>query len=642
MEAPKDMAMTTDEVNGSRRTSHPGDGGTCSDGSTVSLQIDGCDTLPRLFLNRCRTLGEQTAHREKHLGIWRSHSWNAYHDSARAIGLGLASLGLQRGMVVSILSEDNREWLCADIGIQCVGGIVCGIYPTGSAGQLAYLLRHSESRFLIVENDEQLDKFLEIRDQLPELVKCIVMDRTGLDDFSDAQILFLDELCTAGSDLHNTDPERFERAVSEARPEDVAMLIYTSGTTGNPRGAMISHRNILACVTAAQPILSTRVRDEQLCFLPLSHVFERLTSVYVPIAAKSVVSFAESPETVFDNLQEVSPHFLIAVPRVWEKIHSRISVLASEASPLGRWAFHRAVDCGKERVRVRQQGRRIPPWLELRFRLWDWLVLANLRRMIGLDRVRLVVSGAAPVSSELIAWYWAIGVAMVEGYGLTETTGILAGNVIERNRPGSVGRPALGVDIRIANDGEILARGGVVFQGYWREPEESAKALRDGWLHTGDVGRIDDDGFLWITGRVKDIIVTAGGKNIAPAVMENQLKFSPYISDALVIGDRRKYLTALVMIDQESVETYARDNRIPFSDFASLCRSRSVIDLVRAEVESVNAGFSPVEQVKEFRLIDRLLSPEDEELTPTMKLRRNFVEIAYKEIIDTMYESSVT
>ena len=624
----------------SRRTPEAGGDGARSDGVSVPLQVDGCDTLPRLFLHRCRMLGEQTAHREKHLGIWRSHSWTAYLDGARAIGLGLVGLGLQRGMVVSILSEDNREWLYADLGIQCVGGIVCGLYPTASAGQLAQLLQHSESRFLIVENDEQLDKFLEIRDQLSGLVKCIVMDRAGLDDFSDAQVLFLDELCTAGGDIHRQDPECFERAVAEARADDVAILIYTSGTTGSPRGAMISHRNILACVTAARPILSTRERDEQLCFLPLSHVFERLTSVYVPIAAMSVVNFAESPETVFGNLQEVSPDFFIAVPRVWEKIHSRVKLLAGEATPLGRWAFHRAVDCGKARARFRLQGRPVPRWLELRFRLWDWFVLANLRRMIGLDRARLVVSGAAPVSSELIAWYWAIGIAMVEGYGLTETTGILAANVVGRNRPGSVGRPASGVEVRIADDGEILARGDVVFQGYWKEPEESARVLRDGWLHTGDVGRIDDDGFLWITGRIKDIIVTAGGKNIAPAALENRLKFSPYISDAMVIGDRRKFLTALVMIDQENVETYARDNRIPFSDFASLCRSRPVIDLVRAEVDTVNAGFSPVEQVKDFRLIDRLLSPEDEELTPTMKLRRNFVEIAYQEIIDTMYKPS--
>ena len=617
-----------------------GDRSRCS-GPASSISIDGCDTLPKLFLHRCRTLGERTAHREKRLGIWRSHSWTAYLEDARALGLGLVSLGLQRGMVVGVLSEDNREWLCADLGVQCVGGIVCGIYPTSSAGQLAQLLRHSESRFLIVENDEQLDKFLEIREQLPGLIKCIVMDHDGLDDVSDGQIMFLDELRAVGHSSHQEHPERFECAVVEACPEDVAILIYTSGTTGNSRGAMITHRNILACATAAQPVLSTRERDEQLCFLPLSHVFERLTSVYVPIAAMSVVNFAESPETVFGNLQEVSPNFLIAVPRVWEKIHSRISVLAGEATPFGRWAFRRAVDCGKERVRFQLEGLPIPRWLELRFRLWDWFVLANLRRMIGLDRARLVVSGAAPVSSELIAWYWAIGVAMVEGYGLTETTGILTSNMIGRNRPGSVGRPALGVDIRIGHDGEFLARGDVVFPGYWKEPGESARVLRDGWLHTGDVGRIDDDGFLWITGRIKDIIITAGGKNIAPAALENQLKFSPYISDALVIGDRRKYLTALVMIDQESVETYARDHRIPFSDFASLCRSRPVIDLVRAEVEAANSGFSPVEQVKDFRLIDRLLSPEDEELTPTMKLRRNFVEIAYEEIIDTMYESSV-
>ena len=608
-----------------------------SDLSEPPFRIDGCDTLAKLFLHRCQSLGTRTAHREKALGIWRSHSWTAFLDAARAIGLGLAAQGLKRGEVVSILSEDRKEWIYADLGIQCVGGIVSGIYTTDSAEQVAYLLADSGSRFVIVENDEQLAKFLEMRARTPDVVKCIVLDRDGLHDFTDDRVLFLDELCAIGRGAHEDDPVRFHREVEASRPEDVAMLIYTSGTTGPPKGAMITHENIIFSVASVQRATPILEGDEQLCFLPLCHVLERLVSVFVPIAAKSVVNFAESTETVFDNLREVSPASFTAVPRVWEKIHSRVRVLAAEATPLGRWAFDRAVACGTERAEHLMEGRRVPLPLEARFRLWDRLVLANLRRMIGLDGARLITTGAAPISPALVKWYWAIGLVMLEGYGLTESSGALSVNRRGANRTGSVGLPAPGVEMKIAADGEILAKAPLVFRGYWNDPQTTAETVRDGWLRTGDIGRIDDEGFLWITGRLKDIIVTAGGKNVAPAEIESRMKFSPWIVDAVIIGDRRRYLTALVMIDQENVERYAQEHRVPFSDFASLCAAEPVQALIGAEVAAVNAGFARAEQVKDFRLIDVLLTPEDDELTPTMKIRRSIVERKHKALIDQMY-----
>ncbi len=599
--------------------------------------IDGCDTLPKLFLLRCETLGRQTAHREKTLGVWKSHSWTDFLEAARAIGLGLAALGLKRGEVVSILSEDNKEWIYADLGIQCVGGIVTGIYPTDSAAQLAYLLKDSTSRFVIVEDAEQLDKFLQIRHQTPGIRKCIVLDRKGLHDFADEQVLFLDTLCEIGRKEQERDPERFLRETGASRPGDTAILIYTSGTTGPPKGAMISHENIISSTASILGVLPSEEGAEQLCFLPLCHILERLVSVFVPMASKSVVNFAESVETVFDNLREVSPAAFTAVPRIWEKIHSRISVLSREASPVGRWAYGRALACGLERAGFLLEERPVPVLLEARFRLWDRLVFANLRRMIGLDNVRYAGTGAAPISPDLVKWYWAIGVVMLEGYGLTESSGILSINRSDRKKLGSIGPATPGVDIRIATDGEILARGPLVFKGYWNAPPLTAETIRDGWLHTGDLGRIDDDGFYWITGRIKDIIITAGGKNISPAAIENQLKFSPYVSDAIVIGDKRRYLTALVIIDQENVERFAQENRIPFSDFASLCAADSVQTLIREEIEAVNADLAPVEQLKDFRLIDVLLTPEDDELTPTLKLRRGFVEKRHETLIAQMY-----
>ena len=599
--------------------------------------VDGCDTLAKLFLHRCQTLGERTAHREKALGIWKRHSWAAFLDAARAIGLGLAALGLKRGEVVSVLSEDRKEWIYADLGVQCVGGIVSGIYTTDSAEQVAYLLADSRSRFLVVENEEQLEKFLAVRDRVPGVAKCIVLDREGLHDFSDDRVLFLDELYDAGRGAHAADREWFRREVEASRPDDVALLVYTSGTTGPPKGAMITHENVICSVASVLRSTPVLEGDEQLCFLPLCHVLERLVSVFVPIAAKSVVNFAESLETVFDNLREVSPHSFTAVPRMWEKMHSRLEVLAAEATPLGRLALRRAVACGTERAACLMEGRPVLRPLEARFRLWDRLVLANVRRMIGLDRARTVTTGAAPISSELVRWYWAIGLVMLEGYGLTESSGALTLNRPDANRTGSVGRPVPGVEMKIAADGEILARAPTVFRGYWNDSRKTAQTVRDGWLHTGDVGRIDDDGYVWITGRIKDIIITAGGKNVAPAEIESRMKFSRWIVDAVVIGDRRRYLVALIMIDQENAERYAQENRVPYSDFASLCAAEPVQTLIGAEVAAVNAGFAQAEQVKDFRLIDVLLTPEDEELTPTMKIRRSVVERKHKTLIDQMY-----
>ena len=626
-----------DDRSNARAASHGVQGDAGAGLAERPVLIDGCDTLVKLFLLRCRTLGERTAHREKALGIWKSHSWTDYLESARAIGLGLVALGLARGEVVSILSEDNKEWAYADLGVQCVGGIVSGVYTTDSAEQLAFLLEDSGSRFLVAENDEQLDKFLEIRDRVPNVLKCIVLERDALDDFSDEQVLFLDDLREIGRRAHDADPDRFRREVEASRPGDVAILVYTSGTTGLPKGAMITHENILFSVTSGLSVLPAEEGDEQLCFLPLCHILERLVSVFAPIAAKTVVNFAESIETVFDNLREVSPAGFTAVPRMWEKLQSRVVMLSREATPAGRWAFERALACGMERAEHRLEGRPVPGWVEARFRFWDLLVLSNLRRMIGLDGARRITTGAAPISSDLVKWYWAIGLVMLEGYGQTESSGVLSLNLPGRNKVGSVGTVVPGAELKIAPDGEILARGPLVFRGYWNDPEKTAETIRDGWLHTGDVGRIDNEGFVWITGRIKDIIITAGGKNVTPAEMENRMKFSPFVSDAVVIGDRRKFLTALIMIDQENVERFAQENRVPFSDFASLCASRAVQELMRAEVEAVNARFARAEQVKDFRLIDVLLTAEDDELTPTMKLRRGFVERKHKALIDEMY-----
>ena len=600
--------------------------------------VDAQDTIVKLFQTRCQALRTRTAHREKDMGIWKAYSWEDYWTHAMWIGMALRKLGLQRGEVVSILSEDRREWAYADLGIQGVGGIASGVYTTDSASQLSYLLSDSDSRFLIVENEEQLDKYLEIEAEVPCVLKVIILEDEGLHGLKHDRCIFIDELYRIGQEAVAAEPGAFEAEIAASRPEDTALLIYTSGTTGKPKGAMLTNENIMMAITAGAHGLPADPDDEQLCFLPLCHILERNVSIYFPLAAKCTVNFAESPETVFANLQEVSPMTFTAVPRVWEKVYSRVLILAQEATWIGRTAFGLALKAGQARTRALMETGRVPPLTAANFWLWDHLVLRNLRRMLGFDRMRRGGTGAAPISPELLKWYWSIGVPLVEGYGMTETAGIATINTPEENRVGTIGKPVPGIEVRIADDGEIQTRGLNNFKGYWRNNEKTAETYTaDGWLRTGDVGRIDADGYVTITGRLKDIIITAGGKNITPAEIESRLKFSHYISDAVIIGDKRKYLTSLIMIDQENVEKFAQDNKVPFSDFASLCRAQAVQDLIRAEVDQVNREFARVEQIKDFRLIDVLLTAEDEELTATMKLRRSFVEKRHKALIDAMY-----
>jgi long-chain acyl-CoA synthetase len=606
------------------------------DGFDGRIEVDGCDTIPKLFWHQVKARDQRTAFREKHLGIWRPTSWREYGERARAVGMGLAKLGLRRGDVVSILAETVPEWLYADMATMGAGGVVNGIYPTDSAKQVDYILNDSRSRFLFVENEEQLDKFLEVRERCPGIVKVFVFDMEGLADFSDPMVMPLDELTVIGREHDAAHSDEWEQRVAASEADELALLVYTSGTTGPPKGAMISHRNVIFQLRNADAFIPLGTDDEQLAFLPLCHIAERTFTTFLPLRSGAIANFAESIETVPANVREVAPTTFFAVPRIWERFYSGIAIRMKEATWIGRTAYRWAIGIGLKVAEAELDGRAPSAPLRLAYRIADFLVLDNIKRAIGMHRIKFAGTGAAPIAPDLIKWYRALGVDLREVYGQTENCGLATG-MPNRIKLGTVGITAPNTELVISRDGEILLKGPHVFMGYLNQPEKTAETLRDGWLHTGDVGIKDNEGYVRITDRMKDIIITAGGKNITPSEIENQLKFSPYISDAVVIGDKRKFLSCLVMIDYDNVAKHAQDNNVPFTDFASLCRTAEVQDLIWSEIEKVNAAFARVETIKKFRLIEQQLTPEDDEVTPTMKLKRKFVSEKYRAMIDGMY-----
>ena len=597
-------------------------------------------SIPHLFWDSVKRRDQKTAMREKDLGIWQAISWQKYGLHARNTGLALYSFGLQKGEVVSIASEGKPEWLYTDMGAIGVGGISSGVYTTDSAAQVKYLVNDSKTKFYFAENAEQLDKILEVRTECPSLEKIIVYDMEGLQNFSDSQVMSYDDFLNIGAELHSKKPELWNNLMDQVEPEDIAILVYTSGTTGPPKGAMISNQNILYNIKSIKEAFETVEGENQLSFLPLCHILERSVSVMGPLLYGSVVNFAESIDTVPENIREVSPAVFVAVPRIWEKFYSSIIILMKDATYFGKLFYDLSIKVGNRHKDYLLNGEKPPLFLGLVFYICNLFVLKNIKKLLGLNDCRFAFSGAAPISPDLISWYLSLGIDLREGWGMTETAGLGTIFYDRQIKIGFVGRAVNGSEVRIAKDGEILFKGPGVFHGYLNKPEQTKETLLDGWLHTGDVGEIDNYGNVKITDRKKDIIITAGGKNISPSELENQLKFSPFISDAVVIGDKRKFLSCLIMIDEENVVKYAQDNDIPFSNFESLCKSQDIIELIDNEVSSVNKKFANVEQIKKFSLIDTQLTAEDDELTPTMKLKRKFINDKYSSVIDQMYQST--
>jgi long-chain acyl-CoA synthetase len=596
------------------------------------------DTIARSFLLAVETRGDRPAIREKKFGIWQPTSWRQWQQISKEIAYGLHAAGFRPGDVASIIANAVPEWVFADMGILCAGGVSSGIYPTDSAIQVEYLVNDSRTSVIFAEDEEQLDKILSCRARCPSLQKIVVFDMEGLSGFSDPMVMSLAEFMALGRNHIQSHETLWDEMIASRAASDLAILVYTSGTTGPPKGAMHSNRSVTHQMRHANDLFPSTDAEERLVFLPLCHVAERIGGYYISLALGSVMNFAESPETVPDNLREVQPTAFLAVPRVWEKFYSGVTIALKDATPFQNWMYRQALAIGYRMTEYKLEGETPPMPLRLANKAAYWLVFRNIRRMLGLDRCRLAFTGAAPIAPDLIRWYLALGIDMREVYGQTENCGVATVMPADRVKLGSVGKAAPWGEVMICPQGEILIKGDFLFMGYLNQPEKTAETIdAKGWLHTGDVGSIDNEGFVKITDRMKDIIITSGGKNITPSEIENQLKFSPYISDTVVIGDKRPYLTCLVMIDQENVEKFAQDHDIPFTNYASLCRAAEIQDLIQREIEAVNVNFARVETIKKFFLIERQLTPEDEELTPTMKLKRNFVNKRYAIEIEAMY-----
>jgi long-chain acyl-CoA synthetase len=602
------------------------------------------NTLPRRLLARARAHPGDVAMRVKQLGLWREHTWRDYLDRVAESARMLWELGVRPGDSVAILSDNRPEWLFADLGAQSIGARAVGIYQTNPPKDVAYVLTDSGSKVLFCEDQEQYDKAVAIRAQTPGVTHVVVFDPRGTrgsPGSGDERHLTWKDFLARGRALLAAAPGWYEERLAEGDPRAPAMVVYTSGTTGPPKGAMLSSANVLEPSDRFVAQTGIRATDTVLSYLPLCHVAEKIFSVYLAFAAGVVVHFGESIDTVQSDLREVAPTVFLGVPRIWEKMAAAVHVRMQNASWLKRTLYRFFTTRGRTIAARRLAGRTTGLvglgdavlWL-----LGDLLVFRPLRERLGLRRCWFALSGAAPISPELLAWFHGIGVRICEGYGMTECAGVSHCNPPGAQRLGTVGTSVPLIEHRVTEDGEILVRGPQVFCGYLGKPEATAAIIDEqGWLHTGDIGEIDAGGYLRITGRKKEIIITAGGKNLSPEKIENALKTSPYIKEAVAIGDRRKFVGALVQIELDTVADWATRRQLPYTSFADLSSRPEVRDLIAAEIQRANDQLAPVEQVRQFRLLPRELHQDEGELTATQKVKRRAVQERYADLIEALY-----
>ncbi|AKT36667.1 AMP-dependent synthetase/ligase [Chondromyces crocatus] len=586
------------------------------------------DTIPARLFVRAKERPEAPAYLVKEGGAWKMTTWRQYASEVKGAAKSLLALGLGASSTVSIIGFNRPEWVILDVAAMAIGGAPAGIYTTSSAEEVQFIVHHAESKVLLVENERQLEKVTKVWGELPLLEHVVVMRGSGTG--SDPRVLSWDDFLSRGKDV--TDEAFFER-LDALEPDGLATLIYTSGTTGPPKGVMLSHRNLSWTADVAKRMTELTPWDCSLSYLPLSHIAEQVFTIHGPITAGSSVYFAESIEKMAENLREVQPTVFFGVPRVWEKLHTGVAGKLGEAKGLRRAIAEQAMQTGRALHEVLNRDEAPSSVVKLKHRLFERLVYAKVKQAVGFGRARVCVSGAAPIGKEVIDFFAGLDLPIREVYGQSEDTGPTSFNLPGRSRFGTVGPAIPGVEVRIAEDGEIQVKGPNVFLGYYKDPKATGETLVDGWLCSGDLGKFDQDGFLHITGRKKDIIITAGGKNITPQNIELSLKEHPLVAEAVVIGDRRRYLTALIVLNAEAAERFAAEQTLS----GPLHENAQIRLEVQQRVDEVNAQLGQVETVKRFTIVSRAFGIDTGELTPTLKVKRRSVAENFAREIDAMY-----
>lgn len=592
-------------------------------------------TLPQVLREQSQRRGNVVAIRQKEHGIWKPLTWAGYHERARHVGLGLRAVGLSDGAHVGVLSENRVEWVLTQLGAGLVGGVTVGVYPTSPTNEIAYVLAHADAEVVVCEDQEQSDKVLEARDQLPRLKKIVVMERKGLDDtraLAPELVIGFPELEALGR--ASADAAVIDAVLARQTLDDTALIIYTSGSTGKPKGAMISYGNVAAMAPGAIERLGLTPNTSHLSYLPLCHVAEQMLTTFVPLYLGSRVDFGESIRTVQEDLREVAPTMFLGVPRIWEKLHSAIAIKMHESGGLRQRLFNAGLKAcapfAHKAAHQRSLGER------LTFGVYYALIFRALQNFIGLRRVGVALTGAAPISPTIVQFFRTLGVPLVEVYGMTESSGMVLGQQLDAVRFGTVGVPTRGVEHRLSAVGELQIRGGVVFKGYYKNPEATASSIVDGWLHTGDVVA-EQDGQMKIVDRLKDIMITAGGKNLTPSEIENTMKTSHFIKECVIVADARKFVGALIQIDYEAVAQWAESRNLSFTHFRSLVETPEVRELIQAEVDQGNAKLAEVARIRRFHLLTKELDHDDGEVTATMKVRRSSIYKSYAAEIEALY-----
>ena len=578
------------------------------------------------------------AMRQKRHGIWQETTWAGLSEHAAALAAGLIDLGFDAGNHAGILSENRREWVQAQLAIMAAGGVTVGMYPTSPAAEIRHLVTASDTTLLFIEDQEQLDKIKELEGELPALRQLVIFDPKGMRGDAHLGLISFDDLLARGRAALGRHDAAITARKGAIRPQDTAMMVFTSGSTGLPKAAQISHANLSAALDIAAQMFADFGPDTNvLSYLPLCHIAEQNITVVNCIAGGRVMNFGESLRTVTPDLRDIAPQIFFGVPRIWEKMQSAVTVQAQTSGPVRRALTLRAL--AGARVRGQVPRARWTGAQRGSHAFWDALVYRHIRAYLGLSRCRFAISAAAPIAPELLAFMRGIGVDIREAWGMSETTGAATLQAAQGACLGRVGGPVAGVELRIAPDGELLLRGGIVFAGYYRNPQATGDALRDGWLHTGDVAHMFEDGTISITDRKKDIMINAAGKNLSPALIETTLKASPYIKEVVVIADQRPFVTALVQIDYDTTRLWAEGQGISYTTFRSLAENPRVVTLIEAEVARLNADLARVEQVKKLALLPKELDHDDGEVTATMKVRRAAIMATYAPLIAALYQS---